>query len=145
VGADALLFLKAALAGVVVSLPPGPVAALCVGRAARGGAGAGLLWALGAALADALHGVAAAVGAAVPLPLAIAVAAALALALRRRRPAAGAFAFAIAAPGTLPALAALYAALGVSGPAGLVGAGVFTGAALWWAIVAAAAARLWAR
>jgi putative LysE/RhtB family amino acid efflux pump len=144
VGAEAILFLKAAAAGLAVSIPPGPVAALCAGRAMRGGAGAGIVWALGAALADALHGAAAAAGAAVPLPVVIAGAVALGLALRKRRPAAaaGGFLIALASPATLPALAVLYGTLGVAGHAAIVGAGVFFGAALWWVILATAAARL---
>lgn len=155
--AELILFLKAALAGLAVSIPPGPVAAVCVGRAMKGGALAGFAWALGGAAADALHGAAAAAGAAVPLPYVLGGAAVLGLAvvLRRRGPsgrppaaALGVFLVALAAPGTIPAFAVLYAALGVGGSAVLVGAGVFLGAALWWVALATAVARLrrtWAR
>jgi threonine/homoserine/homoserine lactone efflux protein len=56
-----LVVLKAALAALAVSLPPGPAAALCGAHLHRGPA-AGAAAALGAALADFLYGLLAAKG-----------------------------------------------------------------------------------
>ena len=51
-----LLLLSAALAGVAVSAPPGPVGAVCIARTIRHGPAAGLWSGLGAAVGDALYG-----------------------------------------------------------------------------------------
>jgi threonine/homoserine/homoserine lactone efflux protein len=57
---DALL--KGIAAGIIVSLPVGPVGALCMRRTLFGGTAYGLISGLGAALADSLYGALAGVG-----------------------------------------------------------------------------------
>jgi threonine/homoserine/homoserine lactone efflux protein len=53
---EPLLFIQAALVGLLVAVPVGPIGLLCMQRTLSGGLGAGLATGLGAATADALYG-----------------------------------------------------------------------------------------
>jgi threonine/homoserine/homoserine lactone efflux protein len=149
-------FLLAVLAGLAVSVPPGPLGALCVTQTLRAGLRAGIVVALAVAAGDALLGSVAALGAdavsQMPVWVRRSLAAIVALALfwigmrvlRRAgeppkpeperkgwRSGAGAFLLALATPGTLPALLVLFATFQVRDPV-VAYAGVFAGGFAWW-------------
>ena len=153
------VLLLAIVAGLAVSIPPGPLGALCVIRTARGGLRAGLAVGLAVAVVDGMiFGSIAAVGSDFVASLAPwirqAAAGAVAVALfvvglgvfrragtsvgeaeesdaRRYGAAGGAALLALGTPGTLPALLVLFSTFGIESVQ-LGAAGVFLGGLAWW-------------
>jgi putative LysE/RhtB family amino acid efflux pump len=163
-----LAFAHGALAGLVVTAPPGPIGALCVRRTTTDGPAAGLATASGALAADVAYAAVAAFGLAGvvvpegPARRALGFAAAAVLcwtgvralthvakrdeAVRPTRTglvglAATTFALGLVTPGTLPAFAVMFARLDAPSPPALV-AGVLCGASAWWLTLCFAAHRL---
>jgi threonine/homoserine/homoserine lactone efflux protein len=158
--------LLAVLGGLVVSVPPGPLGALCVTQTLHVGLRAGLLVGLAVASGDALLGGVAAMGAeavsGLPGWVRRTAAAVVACALfwigvrmfRRAgepprtgtirsssRTAGTAFLLAVSTPGTLPALLVVFATFAVKSPGPAV-AGVFLGGFFWWSVLCLIAHRL---
>lgn len=157
------MVLKAAVAALAVSLPPGPAAVLC-GAHLRRGPAAGAAAALGAALADFSYGLLAVKGLALSVleprvrcAVALVLAVAGVVALRRARrppspapsawPFAQGFLLALAAPAVLPAYVVLHAALslGPSAPFPAVVLGTALGCGVAWGAVLLALRRYAAR
>jgi threonine/homoserine/homoserine lactone efflux protein len=149
-------FLLAVLVGLAISVPPGPLGALCLSQTLRAGLRAGRAVGMAVASGDAVLGSAAALGAdtigSLPPWVGRTSAAVAALALvwigtrvfrraggppsparngSRWRAAGGAFLLALSTPATLPALLVLFAALEIDRPGPAV-VGVFVGGCLWW-------------
>lgn len=163
-------FLLAALAGLLVCAPPGPLGALCVRTTALHGRAAGLCVGLGIALGESAHAAIAHYGAfdlgLWPRPARILVGGGLALlfgllalrawfstpapALERPAPAragrgvAGTFLLSFATPGTLPAFVLIFSTFGIGRASGLsaIVAGVLCGSLAWWLLVTSLAHRL---
>lgn len=163
-----LLFAKGALLGLVITIPPGPIATLCIDRSLNRGFASGAAIGIGAALGDSVYALVAAAGLAMvsnvvdaySLPIA-AVGGLLLIFLGIRdlvtppaaaremgagnlfRTIASTFLLAISNPGALLSFGGLFAGLGlVDGNTPMETAaivlGVFAGAMVWWTLLSAA-------
>jgi threonine/homoserine/homoserine lactone efflux protein len=159
--------LKGLGVGFSIAAPVGPIGVLCIRRSLSGGWPLGFATGMGAATADMVYGLVAAIGltAVTELlvgarqPLQFAGGAALILlgliTLRAETPADGAdapsrglaaayattFLLTLANPATILSFAAVMAGLGAmraSGETGALVAGVFAGSALWWLMLSGA-------
>lgn len=157
-----LLFAKGALLGLIITVPPGPIATLCINRSLRGGFGSGTAIGIGAAIGDAFYALVALAGIAIVADaidayamVIAAVGGVLLIALGIRdlvtppadaaeiggrdlaRTIASTFVLAISNPGALLSFGGLFAGLGLveGGTAAETVAiviGVFCGAMAWW-------------
>ncbi len=156
-----LIFLKGIGAGLAIAAPVGPIGLLCIRRTIAEGRSAGLATGLGAATADLVYGLVAAlgftsltskltgagvwlhwVGAALLLWLGIRI-------LREHPPTSAAdtpshglwlmfgttFLLTMANPMTIVSFLGLIAALGALSGAYLLAGGIFVGSALWWLLL----------
>lgn len=163
-----LLFIKAALLGVVITAPLGPVGTLCINRAIEQGFWAGFSGGLGTALGDASYALVAVAGLAAVSGLVTGAVVPLALVggvvfcwigyrglkrgeLEAARIGAGnflrttisTFLLTISNPATILSFGALFAAFGLSGETDRFGptvivAGVFSGSLAWWLFLSGA-------
>ena len=163
---DIAFFGRGLVVGFAVAAPIGAIGLLCIRRTLADGRLIGFVSGLGAASADALYGAVAAlgltsvssaliehqgwvrlVGGLFPCDLWVRTAAArpAAAAVQSGRGLAAAdgstFALTLTNPSTILSFAAVFAALGLAGPAGdrrsavLLVVGVFLGSALWWLLL----------
>lgn len=139
------LFLQAALIGLSIAAPVGPIGLLCIQRTLSQGARIGFASGLGAALADACYGALGAWGMGglnqalldVRLPLAWAGCLFLAwLAWQSWRAAGSVFLLTLSNPLTILSFLAIFASLNqastLAGGAAVLVLGVFCGSAAWW-------------
>ena len=147
-------FLRGAILGFSIAAPVGPIGVLCIRRTLAAGRWPGFLCGLGAASADAVYGLLAALGMSFVGGRWMHLAGGLFLCylgvrLFLSRPAAGevsggfaaTFALTLANPMTILSFAAMFAGLRTSSPALLV-AGVFAGSCTWWLLLSTAASLL---
>jgi len=169
---NAILFSKAALIGLSIAAPVGPIGLLCIQRTLDHGPRAGLAAGLGAASADALYGAAGAWGVAAVISaltgarMALGVAGAVFLIWlawatwhsggasqaaagrpgeRPLRVFATTFALTLANPATILSFIAIFSALAaavVGASPAWMVAGVFAGSAAWWLVLVGCVARL---
>ncbi|WP_442204153.1 LysE family translocator [Rhizobium sp. RAF56] len=163
-----LLFIKAALLGVVITAPVGPVGTLCINRSIEHGFWAGFSGGLGTALGDASYALvavaglvafsSAVTGAAVPLALVGGLVFCWIgyRGLRRGQPEAArigasdflrttisTFVLTISNPAAILSFGALFAAFGLSGDThrfgpAIIVVGVFSGSLAWWLFLSGA-------
>lgn len=163
-----LLFAKGALLGLIITVPPGPIATLCINRSLRNGFVSGAAIGIGAALGDACYALVALAGIAIVADAidaySMAIAAAggvllIALGIRDLltppadaaevgardlvRTIASTFLLAISNPGALLSFGGLFAGLGlVVGRSvtetAAIVVGVFCGAMIWWMLLSVA-------
>lgn len=161
------LFLKSLTIGILMSVPVGPIAILCIHRTIKGGRMHGLVSGLGAATADGIYSLIAVLGLGIIsnflireqmwvrviggiLLIYIGVKVFLSEPVERKtlssdpayfRNFISAFVLTVTNPLTFWAFAAIFAGLGLVGKdinhvsAGLIVAGIFVGAMLWWFIL----------
>lgn len=161
------LFAKAALIGLSIAAPVGPIGVLCIRRTLAHGTAAGFVSGLGAATADGIYGAIAAFGVTAVTALLLehavwlrlgggALLLWLGLTIMRARPAAAdgsvslargyleTCALTLANPATILSFIGVFAAIGPAGAAAewrsalVMIAGVFLGSAAWWLFLAAA-------
>lgn len=167
IGTLLLLFAKGALLGLIITVPPGPIATLCINRSLKNGFGSGAAIGIGAALGDSCYALVATAGIAMVADavgahsLAIAAAGGLLLiALGVRdlatppaepveigtgdvfRTIASTFLLAISNPGALLSFGGLFAGLGLvnsnsATETAAIVVGVFCGAMVWWTLLSA--------
>lgn len=155
-------FLRGLAMGFAIAAPVGPIGLLCIQRTLAAGRAMGLATGLGAATADGIWGLAAALGLGASSALLVdrgrwlvggggLLLLALAWRTARARPAeraaavdgralggafASTFALTLANPATILSFLAAFAALGLGeGGGGALVAGVFLGSAAWWLVL----------